>query len=214
MATESVTPITDHADVAVSRLPQRYKDPAKTWLVDAVDASAWEVVLQALVKPAQTFETVANEILSGRGLSVAEGVNLDRIGAIVGQDRKGVGDSRYRQLISGKIAENNSEGTAADLVAIASVLLGTFVNEVDAVEFFPAKVRVEYSLPEGELTIDPLLVQESMTKARAAGIGVSTLRYVDADYFGFDSDPDAGGYGSLDGGGTLYFGSYYPSLLE
>ena len=198
MAVNSVSPITDHADVAISRLPQKYKDPAKTWTWDGGDASAWEVVLQSFVKPAQDMETVLNNMLSLRGLYTATGVNLDRIGQIVGQDRGGETDDRYRELIVGQIAENNSDGTARDLLTIIEVILGDLLTgSLGVQEFFPAKVTVEYGLDEGETGVDPELVHQSIEKAKVAGVGVSTLRYVTGDYFGFDSDASAGGYGSL-----------------
>ena len=198
MAVSSVSPITDHADVAISRLPQKYKDPAKTWTWDGDDASAWDVVLQSFVKPAQDMETVLNDMLTKRSLDTAEGINLDRIGQIVGQDRGGETDARYRELIVGQIAENNSDGTAKELLGITEIILGDLLTgPLGVQEFFPAKVRVEYGMDEGETGIDPELVQDSMEKAKAAGVGALTLRYVTGDYFGFDSDPNAGGYGTL-----------------
>jgi hypothetical protein len=144
------------------------------------------------------METVLNNMLALRGIYTAEGVNLDRIGQIVGQDRGGETDARYRELIVGKIAENNSDGTAKELLTIVEIILGDLLTgPLGVQEFFPAKVRVEYGLDEGETGVDPQLVQRSMEKAKVAGVGASTLRYVTGDYFGFDSDASAGGFGSL-----------------
>lgn len=212
MAVESVEEILNHAEVAISRLHQKYKDPSNRWEFDGQPATAWEIILQAFIAPGQGLETILNSMLTQRGLYTAVGVNLDRIGQIVGLDRQGEGDSRYRELIIAKIAENDSDGTGNNLLRVANLMIGSIGEAHGIVERFPAKVRMDYALDEGSTALSPTSVQEAMERAKLAGVGVSSLRMVKDNYFGFSSDPDATGFGTLGGGEAL--GGKYSTLVE
>lgn len=187
MTVKSITEITDHAGVALSRLPQQYKDAIKKYPAfwQPGLASGWEGLLQSFISPAQNFETIANEMLNERGLLTGEGVNLDRIGQIVGQSRDGLDDDAYRGTITAQIAENNSDGTAANLLAIADLLLGPELRDLSIREFYPAKARIEYFV-ENQYTID----------------GTNDFVQVEAD-FGVSGPVDI----------TLLSGDYFPTEL-
>lgn len=198
MTVKSILPILDHADVAVSRLPQQYKDPSKKypafWQPEL--ASGWEGLIQSLVSPAQNFETIANEMLNERGLTTSEGVNLDRIGQIVGQDRQGLDDTAYLATIGAQIAENNSNGTADELLSISQVLLGDDFISAEIKEMFPAKATIDIGVT------DPLpdpnnlgAVTSAVDGAKLAGVDINVEIYVADNFFAFDSDTSSGSAG-------------------
>lgn len=198
MSVEQITEITDHAADAVDRLPQVYKDAPKTWTgfwAGTPDATAWETVLRAFAGPAQDLETVMNSMLNERDLDSAEGVNLDRIGQIVGEPRQGDTDEVYRDRIIGQIAENNSDGTAANLIDITTIQVDDELEDLIVFEAFPAKVRI-YIFVNGT-DHNPLSLVESLDSAKAAGVGLFLIRATFADYFGFSSDPSAKGFATL-----------------
>ena len=150
MTVQDITPIDDHAIIAISRLTQIYKDPVKQYSVgwSADLKSGWEVLIHALTIPSQSLEDIMGDMLQGRGLSSSTGVNLDRIGQIVGADRGSNGDSNYIVIITAKIAENNSDGTAANLLNILRILQGPRFISSSIKELFPAKVVVDYVVTE------------------------------------------------------------------
>lgn len=211
MAVKDVTEIADHAGDAVDRLPQRYKDPAKTWTgfwAGNPQATAWETVIRAFSGPAQEIESIMQSMLSGRTLSGSTGVNLDRIGQIVGEERQGRVDDDYRTAIYAQIAENNSDTTARDLLNIVALFVDDELDNVKIGETFPAAIRV-YVYVTGTV-LDPQALTDSLSSAKAAGVKLEVIRVPPADYFGFDSDPSATGFATIAGGG----GGSYATMYE
>lgn len=161
MTVKQIVEITDHSGDGHGRLHQQYKDPTPTLEVASIDPSAeeppivtgWRALLNAFIVPAQEFETIANKMLNERAIRTAEGVNLDRIGQIVGIDRGGASDESYSNLLVGQIAANNSNATARDLLGIATILLGEDLRNLSINEIFPAKTRIDY-LAEIQFTVD------------------------------------------------------------
>ena len=55
---------------------------------------------------------------------VGRGVQLDRIGRLVGQPRSGADDDHYRYYLRAKIRANKSNGSPDDLIAVFKAMLG------------------------------------------------------------------------------------------
>ena len=147
MSVKEVAPIDDHVEIATSRLPQQYKDATKKYTPSYAfeQLSGWESLIYSFVNPAQEMETIMGNMLVQRGLTTASGVNLDRIGQIVGVDRAGLPDDEYRIILIGQIAANNSNTTGDDLLGITSILIGVNTPKiVQILELFPAKFQIEY----------------------------------------------------------------------
>ena len=209
MTVKTVEDIDNHQEVADSRLPSQYASapgvyPNK-WGADQI--SGWEGTIYSLVGPAQTLEDIMEQVLTERSLSASEGVNLDKIGEIVGVDRQGDSDGDYKDKIVGKIAENNSDGTARDLIEITTILLGDELVRVIIAEDFPAKIRI-YVFVNGT-DHNPVGLLESLQRAKAAGVGLPSLVRGSETYFGFSSDPSASGFATIGGGG----GGNYSTLI-
>lgn len=107
----SLAYVTDHESRAASRLTEQFKDKAavvallKTWAaqVQDIEDSVYQLQLQ-------------------RGLATATGINLDLLGAIVGQPRGGRNDTQYKLWIAGRVLVNKSRGKTPQIIAIAAKL--------------------------------------------------------------------------------------------
>jgi len=174
MTVKQIVEITDHSSDGHDRLHQQYKDPGGTLSVPSIGpdlVTGWRAILNAFILPSQEFETIANKMLNERGIGNAEGVNLDRIGQIVGIGRGGSSDEDYANLIVGQIAANNSDSTARDLLGIATIILGDNLRSLTLVESFPAKALIDY-ISEIYFTIDET---NNYLEVQTDGGGVSPL---------------------------------------
>jgi len=202
MTVKSITQITDHQELADSRLPAQYAEAPGKYpnFLGADDISGWTGTLYSFTQPAQDLENIMISMLNERGLTTSVGVNLDRIGQIVGQDRQGNNDEDYLSIIGAQIAENNSDGTADELLSISKVLLGDQFISIEIKEGFPATAIIDIEVTDPITTPNNNeAVAAAIQGAKAAGVGVY-LEIFTENYFAFDSDSSAGslGYGNLD----------------
>jgi hypothetical protein len=110
----SSTYISDHITRAKIRLIEQYKGKPKV-----------EGVIEALVKPLQEIEDVLQQLKTERWVDSAVGVQLDKIGEIVGMEREyEQGDEDYRLLIKAKIIMNLNQGTPEEVIAAAKFFIG------------------------------------------------------------------------------------------
>ena len=108
------TKVTDHVARAQARLLTQFRDSEKL-----------NALLEALVIEVQLSEDVIFDVILLRYLDVAEGVNLDIIGRIVGRERLDVSsDAEYRELLRVQIRANQSDCGAEDIIYVASELVG------------------------------------------------------------------------------------------
>ena len=142
----SSTYISDHITRAKNRLIEQYKGKSKV-----------EGVIEALVKPLQELEDVLQQLKTERWVDSAIGVQLDKIGEIVGMEREyEQGDEDYRLLIKAKIIMNLNQGTPEEVIAAAKFFIGAIF--IWYLEVYPAAVDIFSS------TVVP---EENRTKIRA-----------------------------------------------
>lgn len=122
-----------------------------------------EGVLKSYLEQLELAQLDIFAILNGRGISTAIGAQLDLIGKIVGEARKGRTDEPYRQALYLRIFINNSEGTPNDLIQLLKI--STQASATGYWEHYPASVHL---LTNG--TIDSSL-PSSLKKAAPAGVG-------------------------------------------
>lgn len=124
-------PITriNQVDSGLSLLLSQFKDKAN---IDGV--------LRTYLNASQQTQEAYEEMLDERNLAVAEGVQLDQLGAIVGEGRNLRDDEAYRLAIKIKIAINTNKGTLPDVKAIIKLFTGAL--EVRILEHYPASVYV------------------------------------------------------------------------
>lgn len=129
-----LTHSTDQVARAKARLLQQYKDTSAPGVGDVVAALGSEV---------QALEDALFTVVDDTTADAAVGVNLDRIGALVGQDRLGMDDATYLLWVKARIRANRSSGSIDQILAVFMLLNPGATFEV--VEQFPAafELRIE-----------------------------------------------------------------------
>jgi hypothetical protein len=141
------------------------------------------------------FQILSNDledIRAVRDLDVATGTNLDKLGAIVGQDREGFSDLIYRTLIKAKTAANRSKGTTENLIETALILRNGVTTDITYTELFPASVQIDF-LNSLETLQHQALIADLLFLTKLGGVRL-VVTFSTSTPFGFDGDPDAFGF--------------------
>lgn len=175
--------ISTHIVDARNRLPQQYRDLPKI-----------QGILDAVVGPIQTLEDGFNDLNTARGIAAAAGVQLDRLGDIVGIPRDGLTDDVYRTRIKIKVIQNLSQGEPDRLIQVYEFLLGASI--VLYQENYPAGLALmaNAEMPAGQAT----LVYEELQNIAPAGVRVDSIGCYDGLGFLFAGGISNGaGFGDL-----------------
>jgi hypothetical protein len=161
----SLTEKTTHAEESVARLLSQFKDKTKL-----------EGVVAAQADQTQDEETAFFELLENRSIANGVGVQLDGIGDIVGEERKGKDDATYRIYLYARILVNKSSGTAPEINEIADLLIAD-ANIQEFVEHFPAAWTI---IVADEFPTDIDAVADLLGDAKAGGVR-AFIEYTDED---------------------------------
>ena len=163
----SLTEKTTHAAESVARLISKFKGKAKI-----------EGVVSAQGDQAQDEETAFFDLLENRSIANGVGVQLDGIGEIIGEERKGKSDALYRIFLQARALVNSSSGTAPQINEIADLLIDDANNQVYR-EYYPAawKIRVDDEFPSSS---DIDAVAELLGGAKAGGVR-AFVEYTETD---------------------------------
>ena len=126
-------------------------------------------------------------------IDAATGTNLEKLGAIVGQDREGFSDLIYRTLIKAKTAANRSKGTTENLIDTALILRNGVITNIVYTELFPAAVQIDF-LNSLETIQHQSLIADLLFLTKLSGVRL-VVTFATPTPFGFDGDPDAFGFG-------------------
>lgn len=158
------TPITDHADQAISRLIEHFSGPNKPALYG---------MIRSLVAQIQELEDVGWDVVFGRMLDPAPGetrravgAQLDVLGKIVGLKRGGLDDDKYRLGIRLQILVNRSYGRTRDLMKIVRTAIGV-AGEIAA--YREEHHHVYYVRLEEIPDWMAVMLGRALQRARAAG---------------------------------------------
>lgn len=189
-----ITLIEDHVEQAQARLVDQFRT-----------ADRLRALIECLVQPIQDIEDALNDVRTQRSIDTAEGVQLDELGAIVGQLREGRTDDVYRIWISARIIANRATGKADDSLKVMKLIDSNAASNLT--EYFPAAYMVSAYL----LSADPSTVSEILRSIKPAGVAMwfeystfalgTLFTFGDADNpttdpalgFGDATDPDRGG---------------------
>src|SRR3954471_10797238 len=145
----------DHVTRGVERLIDRYRKPRTSALL----ASWLDEVQQA--------EDALWQLLVERALTTAEGDQLDVLGRIVGEPRRGRDDDTYRIWISARNLVSRSSGKATELLTIARKLVAAS-DVIVLEEYYPAAFVIRL---EGTFTLDEgYQIAFMLRQAKAAGV--------------------------------------------
>jgi hypothetical protein len=167
----TITKKTNHVDEAQDHLIEQFRGKAN-----------FNAMIAALVEQIQDLEEAAFEVFEQTDIYSAVGVQLDGIGAIVGQPRQGRNDVDYRIAIFARIAVNISSGTPEEI--INALLLFEPSNLIQVFEFFPAQFTVEYLMP---IIADGQTMARVLNTIRPAGVYGQLLWHTTVDTFQFSS---------------------------
>jgi len=191
---EQLSKITDHADAAVSRLIEQYRD--KPNFVSLIRTYANRI---------QRVEDEMWRLFTERTLESAVGEQLNVLGRVVGQARQGFDDDEYRLHIRAKVKLNRSSGTVPELLEIFRLVTpaGTTLQFIPR---YPAGFRLRLGV-SGFSAAGIALLLGFLRAARAAGVwgGLHWITSTEAETFCFDGG-DGAGFGSVldaDIGGKL-----------
>lgn len=153
-------------------------------------------LLRALVEPVQDVETALQQVHVGFDIDVAEGDQLDIVGALVGRERNGMSDADYRRLIRAQISVNRSKGTIADVIKVADLVVydANAYLHVDNTGIASLRLIVEdiiLNWDVAELTIKML----RDTVAGGVRIVLEFWQYAESGMFEFESYPPGSGTG-------------------
>lgn len=126
-------------------------------------------VLETIGDEVQVIENISHSMYINRMLEDAIGIQLDRLGGIVGRVRDGLSDSDYRIRIKAKIAENNSEGTRPEILALCRLLLPDSIPVIQESIASYIITFVSDSIYSGNWSD----IQEALTNATVSGVGVT-----------------------------------------
>lgn len=114
----------EHVTRGVERLIERYRRPRTSALLES-----WLAEVQGV-------EDALWQLLVDRSLESAEGAQLDVLGRIVGEPRRGRDDATYRVWIEARNLVSRSSGTTTQMLALVRKLLPTI--ELRFEEYYPA----------------------------------------------------------------------------
>lgn len=165
---------TEHIAEAQANLLEQFKDKTN-----------FDATLKAFVQQIQETEEAGFQLLNDRYLGTAVGEQLDGIGQIVGEERKGRSDADYEIGIRARIQLNVSEGTIEDIIGLVIALAGDAIT-VRIIEDFPAAFEVITNDPIDAATA--ILIAQFIDEGRGAAIK-KIFTYGTTGAFTFDSGP-------------------------
>ena len=189
---------------ALIKIPN-HVDQAKARLATEFRQTLIEAMLESFVLQIQDLETVNCELIEERDCQTAVGVQLDKVGDIVGELRNGRDDDDYRQGIKAQICINNSKGTHNDILVCFQLL--TQCDEIQLTPYFPAVLCLFADCDLSGLNVAQLY--DDMQQVVAAGVRLDCIGWYNGEcpFVFFEStDPEGLGFGDtldVDVGGKL-----------
>jgi len=174
---------TDHIDEALGHLIQQFSDRPDLKKL----AESWLTQIQGL-------EDTFSDILTKTTVENSTGAQLDALGAIVGELRRGRNDLQYSTAVRARLILNVSEGTTENLIDLIRGIAGEV--RVDVQEFYPAAFIAVVMDPIDPEETDVTQLGALVASGRPAGVR-GVVAFSTAPAFRFDTGPgyDEGGYG-------------------
>jgi len=191
-------------DEGYDLLPSLYKEA--TYFVQMIQALSGKITPKNSI---EELEVVGQSLNTDMWIANASGIQLDILGAIVGQQRCGMTDTNYRLRIAIKAAINTSSGL---IEQIYDSVIGMFS---------PQWVHILTSYPEDTITTIhqtshmfvvirtasgaaaiPDNITDTMQPIAAGGVSMWIVSAEDDVPFGWDDDTTADGFDEIDGAGV------------
>lgn len=141
-------------------------------LIEQYRSATLQPNIQALVgvfaAETQVLTDAASSLATITSIDDSQGVQLDNIGAIVGEPRQGFDDVPYRLHLKARVLLNRSSGTIPEILALFELLLGDAVT-LTLTEGYPAG----FTLAVGGMPVDDTLagyLWAFLQEAKDAGV--------------------------------------------
>lgn len=188
--------------MAVDKI-NNWRARAKAWLYYQFRAKPNFVALveRVIGRQIQELENVFQDILSARILDNATGGALDLWGSVFNEPRAGRTDATYRVALLLAVARDNGSGTPEDMIAILLTLTdSTKVYLEDEYVTRAVSVYLESPTISTDLAAELRELADSLAPAGVRVITVSER--ANSDYFGWNGDPNSGGWGTVENPAT------------
>lgn len=133
----SFAPETDHVNTGLARLTEQYKDKPRM-----------KGLLQSYLNQIQDLEDAAWSVMWGYNIYKAVGVQLDTLGAIVGEARQGLTDTEYRAMLFVRILINLCNSTVPEILTIFERFYPGAQYELIQYDYAYFSLRVVGVIPE------------------------------------------------------------------
>ncbi len=111
-------------------------------------------LLSSYAQETQEIERMLMDLLDSFYVGTAEGDQLDAIGEIVGVDRQGANDTKYRNRVRARIRLNLTSGTTNEILALAQMLQPAGVDDPVYTPNYPAGFFIDYRASATPMTQD------------------------------------------------------------
>ena len=115
-------------DVAITAIQDWQNRPEGFLPSQFADKPRFQALARTIGKSAQEVENLYTELLWGQTLDLAVGAQLERWGALVGQQRSGLTDDEYRPFIQARIIANITHGQINDYLRIMELVVGALAT--------------------------------------------------------------------------------------
>ncbi len=160
---------THAAEMIAKELQQDKEQPNRAAIINAIGAEI------------QDAENSLGDVFDQHFIDNAVGAQLDGLGEIVDEDRKGKTDAEYRTVLKAKARALRSSGSPEDLIEIVRLVISPI--DFDLEEMFPGHVKItmeENGLDEPEIAI-------LLSSARPAGVSGALIADTTETPFQFSS---------------------------
>lgn len=165
LGTTAVVSVVDSSDGEIVPIADMCADGLSVLIKQYAESPRLQAFICALLDPLQEAEDAINDALTiVLDVNVAEGVNLDLIGAIVGEPRQGRDDDDYRLVLKVRIRVNRSDGKFSDFYRILALWDPDGTGQTVR-DFAPAYVEIR-----ANDTTNPATLNEMLQQAKAAGV--------------------------------------------
>lgn len=153
--------IESHCEEALARLLSQFTQSTRL-----------RALVCALADQADPVEQNLWDVQAYRSINTATGLQLDRLGILLGLPREGATDADYRRFLRAKTLANNSAGHADTLIQILELLDNGYApTEINLREDFPAVAVLHCLVDEGDNVLGEYFVR-FLRQAKAVGTRV------------------------------------------
>lgn len=191
--------VTTYVESALALLPQQFKNKENL-----------AAFIEAFVNVIQDAEDALFALWRARWIDNAEGVQLDGLGDLVGEERGGLDDDAFRVRIKVRIRANFASGTDQDIVDVFALLLSQATPTIEITEYYPAGLIVQVTT---FVDTDPNVMARTLKDVRAAGVDTQLIYHVAEETEAFRTSAAASptidsarGFAAVDGTiGSLWY---------